>query len=59
MLEAVKPKRTKLGTPLESESMRRKSNSRRRKGSSALVAEASLENDENETDLTVEIEVRG
>merc|ERR1719278_1790893 len=56
VLEAVKPKRTKLGTPLESESMRRKSNSRRRKGSSALVAEASLENNENETGLTVEIE---
>jgi len=53
VLEAVKPKKTKLGTPLESESMRRKSSSRRRKASSPLVADASLE---NETDLTVEIE---
>ena len=54
MLEAVKPKKTKLGTPLESESMRRKSSSLRRRASSPLVADASLE---NETDLTVEIEV--
>jgi len=53
VLEAVKPKKTKLGTPLESESMRRKNSGRTRKASSALVSDASLE---NETDLTVEIE---
>ena len=46
----MKPKKTKLGIPLESESIRRKAHQ--------LVADASLahEND-NETDLTVEIEV--
>ena len=51
VLEAVKPKKIKLGKPLESESMRRKS-------SSQPVAETSSVNeDENETDMTVEIEV--
>ena len=50
MLEAVKPKKTKLGIPLESESMRRKAHQ--------LVADASLlHENQNETDLTVEIEV--
>ena len=52
MLEAVKPKKTKLGTPLEIESMRRKTHQ--------VVSDASLvRENENETDLTVEIEVRG
>ena len=51
VLEAVKPKKTKLGAPVESESMRRGT-------SSKLVADASLvEENENETGLTVEIEV--
>merc|ERR1712055_1275801 len=36
--------------------MRRKSSTRRRKARRALVAEGSLENNENETDMTVEIE---
>ena len=46
VLEAVKPKKTKLGTPLES--------------SSHLVADASLVHEnENEIHLTVEIEVFG
>merc|ERR1711971_814534 len=50
VLEAVKPKKTKLGTPLESSSMRRGT-------SSKLVADASLlHKNENEIDLTVEIE---
>ena len=49
VLEAVKPKKTKLGTPLESESMRRKTH----QPDASLVRE-----NENETDLTVEIEVR-
>ena len=51
VLEAVKPKKTKLGTPLESESMRRKTHQ--------VVSDASLvRENRNETDLTVEIEVR-
>merc|ERR1711971_1156681 len=50
VLEAVKPKKTKLGAPVESESMRRGT-------SSKLVADASLlEENENQTGLTVEIE---
>ena len=51
VLEAVKPKKTKLGTPLESESIRRKNSSRR------LTTTSIGEEDENETDMTVEIEV--
>ena len=51
VLEAVKPKKTKLGAPVESESMRRAT-------SGKLVADASLvEENENETGLAVEIEV--
>jgi len=50
VLEAVKPKKTKLGTPLESESMRRKNSSRR------LISTSLSQEDENETDMTVEIE---
>ena len=50
VLEAVKPKRTKLGTSKRSESIRR--------NPFQLVTDASLVHEnENETDLTVEIEV--
>merc|ERR1719397_1839608 len=53
VLEAVKPKKTKLGAPVESESMRRAT-------SGKLVADASLvEENENETGLTIEIEEPG
>ena len=47
----MKPKKTKLGTPLESESIRRKNSSRR------LISTSLSQEDENETDMTVEIEV--
>ena len=51
MLEAVKPKKTKLGIAMRSESMRSET-------SSQLVSDSSLfHENENETDLTVEIEV--
>ena len=50
VLEAVKPKRTKLGTSKRNESIR--------KNPFQLVTDASLVHEnENETDLTVEIEV--
>ena len=51
MLEAVKPKKTKLGIAMRSESMSSET-------SSQLVADASLlHENEDEIDLTVEIEV--
>ena len=51
MLEAVKPKKTKLGIAMRKESMRSET-------SSQLEADASLlHENENEIDLTVEIEV--
>ena len=51
VLEAVKPKKTKLGTAMRSQSMRSET-------SSQLEADASLlHENENEIDLTVEIEV--